>query len=320
MVLDPYKTAVGMHINVRPLIKDLENFLIRTENKNMLSYEYNEINDIKPIFITGRESLEQELPVWNHPLLINDARGNKYVVMDVRAYVRNEVTKGDFNNIKDVANNMSAIGLLVVRAIYMMLMYEDEASPIVPIKNTLAMGLAFWITTTLKSTLSLNIDETIKLEIIVVHYFLCSTTEETLDDDNVDNVYFRISNMLKLVRGNIKYIKETCDGLNHNPSDAVDLVDNIIKGCKSRTLDSLTTESLYNIMSSTWHGLNSTELVIMSIENIPTLITLMFNAASNKSFKNNRLSNIMLSKKRDLKLDEFSKRIETMIKENMHEM
>jgi len=314
MILNPYDTSLGMHVNTKKLESILNEFMIKGQNTDNLNYEYKNNEDVSLVFITGKNEDEVMLPVWNHPLFIKDFRGRKKIFVDIRQYVR--MKNKEFTTLDSIVNNRPGFDFIITKTLYMMLLSSNKRI-ISNIDDKIALSFSMWISTSFRSVLTLGVEETIKLEIIAMHYMLCLIADEKQDDNTIENIYFKISKSLKSVRGNVKYIKETCNGLNNNPDCAVDLTENIGNGLSSPLLANLDTVLLYNVIGNTWNGVNASENIVMAFDHIPTLIALIYVSANNKSYKHSKLANILNTNKRSIGLDDFSKTVSLTIKDNM---
>ena len=83
----PSETSFGKRINIDKIKTELFKYLSTTD-VTTLSYEY--VTDSKLIlaFITGRNELERELPMFEHPILIEGIRHGNCLAIDLRKYVR----------------------------------------------------------------------------------------------------------------------------------------------------------------------------------------------------------------------------------------
>ena len=73
--IDPYLTSYGRLINIENLKKELLKYVIT--NDSNLNYEYATEDQSKLVFITGYNSEEKELPLFEHPIIIKDMKNNR---------------------------------------------------------------------------------------------------------------------------------------------------------------------------------------------------------------------------------------------------
>ena len=309
MIIDPYKTTIGKYINVYNINKALLEFLIST-NDNNLNYEYSNVGDYKLVFITGKNSGEQELPIWNHPLLTTDVRGIKTIFIDIRKYVK--IKDPDFMYLSEVVTDIASFNLQLIRALYMMYTLIDDVNYMSFIKDSLVMAFTKWISTSFKASINLGIEASIKLEIVTMYYMLHMLAKEgeTLD---IEQSYFYISKQNKMLRNNVKYVKQVLGELNKEPKSVDDFIELIEQGVNSPLTDNMSAGVLYSVIGNSWNGDNSNEIIGMSIENPPTLIALMFVSMDDKRYKHSRLANILNNNKRAIKNDDFIKNVERII-------
>lgn len=314
MLISPYNTIIGSHVNNRKLELKLSEFLIKGSDTNNLNYEYVVEEDIDLIFITGKNDDERELPVWNHPLYFEDHRGRKKIFTDLRPYVgikKNE----DVVNLDNIVTNKLGFDFNITKVLYMVFMLDEAKGELNKIESSLVMAFTKWVSVTLKSALNLDIETVTKLEVICFHYISSIIKDEELDERTVEPIYFKASKGLKVLRNNIKYIKDTCHGINLNPRNTEDLSNNIRTAIDSPLLGNLNEGTLYSILSTTWTGPHPGENVSMSLEHIPTLIALLSVSMDSKSLKHSRVANILNDNKRYIKNDEFLKTVTLTVSE-----
>ncbi len=314
MILNPYETSIGLHFNTKNLELKLSEFLIKGTDTKNLNYEYVIDREIDVIFITGKNEDEKELPVWNHPLFITDFRGSKKIFVDMRPYVRPKKDE-EIININSIVTNRLGFDFTIIRVVYIALLYKNKNS-IDNISSGLALAFSKWVSSSIKSALYLDVESVIKLEVLTLHYILCKFNDEKLNGDDIDNIYFKISKLHKALKGNIKYVRETCIGINTEPKDVVDLANNIRIAVKNPLVKDMTSSMIYNILSTTWFGINPNENITMSLEHIPTLIAIMGTSLESKVLKHSRLSNILNDNKRSIGGDELMKNIYLTVKDH----
>lgn len=315
MILNPYETSIGLHFNTKNLELKLSEFLIKGTDTKNLNYEYVIDREIDVIFITGKNEDEKELPVWNHPLFITDFRGSKKIFVDMRPYVRPKKDE-EIININNIVTNRLGFDFTIIRVVYIALLYKNKNS-IDNISSGLALAFSKWVSSSIKSALYLDVESVIKLEVLTLHYILCKFNDEKLNGDDIDNIYFKISKLHKTLKGNIKYVRETCIGINTEPKDVVDLANNIRIAVKNPLVKDMTSSMIYNILSTTWFGINPNENITMSLEHIPTLIAIVGTSLESKVLKHSRLSNILNDNKRSIGGDELMKNIYLTVKDHI---
>ena len=315
MILNPYETSIGLHFNTKNLELKLSEFLIKGRDTKNLNYEYVIDKEIDVIFITGKNEDEKDLPIWNHPLFITDFRGSKKIFVDMRPYVRPKKDE-EIININSIVTNKLGFDFTIIRVIYMVLLHTNKNS-IDNISNNLAIAFSKWVSTSIKSALYLDVESVIKLEVLTLHYILCKFNDSKLNGNDIDNIYFKISKLHKALKGNVKYVRETCIGINTEPKDVVDLANNIRIAIKNPLVKDMTSAMIYNILSTTWFGINPNENITMSLEHIPTLIAIVGTSLESKVLKHSRLSNILNENKRTIGGDELMKNIYLTVKDQI---
>ena len=84
----PYETYFGSKISVDKVKQELTKYL-GSVDVIPLQYEYVIDNKFKLAFIIGKNQDEKELPMWEHPILIDNIKNGPVLAIDLRRYVKN---------------------------------------------------------------------------------------------------------------------------------------------------------------------------------------------------------------------------------------
>lgn len=90
-ILDPYETSYGKLINKSRLVKEIRDYVLKSGEK--LNYEYESGSDATLAFITGYSKEEQELSLFEHPLLFKDIKDKDVIAVDMRKFLRESKEK-----------------------------------------------------------------------------------------------------------------------------------------------------------------------------------------------------------------------------------
>lgn len=315
MLYNPYLTTLGLHINVKKLSVTISKFITLHPNIRELSYEFQSPSDVQIVFITGKNDAERDLPIWNHPLIIEFSKHERYVVVDMRAYVK--IKSEDIVDITQYATIGGGFMYNIVRAFYTAVAAseKEDYGMITALEKTISMGFTRWVANSFVKAMNLG-PERMRLQVVVLHYILCLLQDQELNEDNSDVIMFKITRYLPGAATNIKFVKEVLKDINLNPREVIDLVENITTVMDMPRFEGLTPQTFYTIIAGTWLGPNNNEAIAMSCEHVPTLIAVIYSAIDPKGFKYSRLNGYLSDNARENSIKDFLKTVNLTIKEH----
>ena len=101
----------------------------------------------------------------------------------------------------------------------------------------------------------------------------------------------------------------------HEPSDIDRLVENIKLAIGNVKANYVTTDVLINILANVWFGPGGSETPIMSLENAPTWIAMLFVSIDSKVYKKSRVAMVLDKFRTKLKLNTVDDTINKYIEE-----
>jgi hypothetical protein len=310
MIIDPYSTSFGSMINKKPIIEGLIKYLVTSDIN--LNYEYSNADDCRLVFITGVNDDEKDLPLWEHPILFEDHKGKNVVAVDMRKYVK---LVPDFTNLQTIVKDKGGFDYMLLRSLVMADMASDVYGSFIVIEKNIALAFSYWLSDSISSVTLLNPLEKSILEVIIVHYANMLMVNGDVDSSIVETSKVKISKSKTSIPMNVKQVGDIVDKLKHDVSTIDDLVDNIKAGLDSPKTDMIDTNTLINMVSSSWFGPGGSESVMMGIENMPTWIAMLYSSSSNKSYKRSRLATILEKHTRKIDLKELNKIMDLYIKD-----
>lgn len=305
MIIDPYETTIGKIVVNRNLENELNKFLINTPDKH-LGYEYKSENDIKYMFITGKNRQEEELPVFKHPVILNDTvRNDLYMFIDIRQFVSK--SKGnDVLRLEEIIKDTSNFNILLIRAIYQDLLYHNR-NKLRGMNDVLALSFATVVGGVLNTTLILNAVEMVELNITLLHYIL---NVLGADKHSMGSVVTRLS----MARGNIDYVSNILSKLDDGNTIDV-LASNISKCSTSSKLMNVNSDLILNLTRGIFYCDNSVELLAMMFEHPPTLLALLYSAMDDRVYKRSKLTTVLTNNKKRISLDNMVRMVTNTIKD-----
>ena len=310
MIINPYETSFGSMINKKPIVEGLTKYLVSSDLN--LNYEYSNADDCRLVFITGVNDDEKELPLWEHPILFEDHKGKQVVATDMRKYVK---LAGDFTNLRSIVKDKGGFEFMLLRAMVMSDMASEVYGSFTIIEKNISLAFSYWLSDSISSVVLLNPLEKSVLEIIIMHYSNMLLVNGEIDSSTVETSKVKISKSKTSLPMNLKGVSPIIDKLKHDVKDIDDLVANIKAGLDSPKTDMIDTNTVVNMLGSSWFGPGGSESVMMGIESMPTWIAMLYSSSSNKSYKRSRLATILEKHGRKIDLKELNKTLELYIKD-----
>ena len=296
LLLDPYETSYGKTLHKDRLMKEISLYYTANAEKN-LNYEYNAFN---VFFILGYDKEEENLPLFNHPLIIEDYRGNKFVGCDLRKYTK---TKGEQPlNIADViSDRASAINLINSTLIindFLLDNYSKYRSVFVPTCTAYAFLISYLVNT----IIALNPLEKHEVELAAMFHanVLLIPDQPAKTDDHLDIIAARMQKSklsLPVSRKGVDQVIALCNS--YDPTITA-LVQNIQAVLPPEKANLFNEALLINLLANMWYGHGASESLYMSLECMPMFMSLIYSALSDRTYKRSRISTL---------LDKYSKQI-----------
>lgn len=295
---DIYSNKFLKHIPIENIKSKLLAYIIKDDR---LSYEIiGKEKDI--VIITGYNQEEKELPIFEHPVLINGMVNKSYIVIDLRKYVKSLKEKPTL--IIPELNNVSYGKFCLLRTIITD-MYLEDKTKLIPVQDSISILFAMVISTYLETMVTLTPREKLVIEAISFIY----ASSKFLDSFNNDEkkVYFK--SKFKSLKLSFPILNEMYDeilSVNLDANKFEHLFENIqfILGNKK---NSISIQGFINSISNLWYGPGTVETTLLSLEDLPTMISLYLSALSDTSLKKSRISIILDRFKRKIDNEKINK-------------
>jgi len=311
MFKGPYNTSYGELITTDNIEKELMRYLVIAD-KN-LNYEYTQPDMVKVIFITGKNDDEKALPLWEHPLVFKDTKDNLIVATDLRKFLNNPTE--DLLNISDVIRDKPGVEFSILRTLLTAVYAGDESGSIKSIEKNAVGGFSYWLANSLAASILLDPGEKVKTEVAIQHFYYMVGVNGTPDESSINASINKIANAKLSLPININTVKSIVHELKSDVSTIEDLSNNIKIVLDESKANMIDTSTIINTISNSWYGPGGTDTIIISLEDHPTWLAMMYSASSNKSYKRTRLATILDKAKTKIKLQDFIKFMELFIKE-----
>lgn len=314
LIKNPYETTFGSLITIENTKRELMKYLA-TSDVDKMSYEYLNEGNVKMVFITGYNQEEKDLPIWEHPILMQDIRGNNLIVSDIRKYMRaiDEMPM----ELNAVTKDVNGVEFVTLRALLTRDFINNKVGMHRDVFKSISTAMSIWLTGSISTTVGIDASEKAWMEVVVAHYVNIMMIEEDQVDDMLDNIKGRILKSRFSIPLTNKIMEDILSKLNNNVVDVNGLVDNIktvVPEAKANFIDS---NAIVNTINNSWYGHGNAETLVMALEHMPTFMTLLYVNAENKSYKRTMFANTIDKQKRIIKTDDYVKHIQRYLKENM---
>lgn len=312
-----YDTKLGSSHQIRQIEEGIKKAILKDY------IDDNNINivqslDYKPIFITGFYDSESNIILFDHPFVINNFNNKNYICLDIRSYLRNAKNIYDFreNPYKYIGNKTGfniALNRLIME-LYWITKTNNNKNNIKYNLNLAGVVFANLISEKLSKTYALDYKDQLYITIITYFYYQTLFT----NSDNLDDKEKEIMGMLAVKILNIKseFVFPIIDKIT-TMNSLKDLCENIKNICENIRLEHLDEGAIITVIGNSWYsiGVNSKELLAISLEHIPTWLVIVYAALSDKSYKNTNIANIASRHGKGGKGDEYIKNIDEILNE-----
>lgn len=311
MIINTYETTYGRVLNISKLITSLQEYLIKTNLKN-LNYEYPINEDVRLVFITGCNSDEKEITPFNHPVIVSD-RGRPTVCCDVRAYLTKQEEQP--LNLNDVTRDKGNLEFCAYRSVITADYLAGNIGLYKRYIKSVVSAYALFTSYVIDSIIKLNPGERSNIELASAYFALHNfIPNDELKDPSSKSLN---DNMLKANLGRIKigypvngkYIDEVFGTL--QSVEYTGTIDNLLDYLKvaigNEKKELINKNAFISVISNMWFGHGGPETMIMSLEHMPTWISLLYSATTNTIFKRSRFSTVLFKFSKQIDIPVFVK-------------
>lgn len=276
--LNAYDTTVGSMTDLRITEKMLKEALIK-DLSYMNNFGLNKVGDISPVFITGYGSSESVIPFFSHPLLIDSGKDQKFLFADIRPFMRQKSagerpSEVDVKNVTEFAFSKSR----------MVLSLAWLAGMVGGIKNDLSfagMVYANWLSEVISKKYGLDPKDQLVVT-IVAHYFYQSLFEKEVDEHVLQKFAVQTAKVTKAPTSMIFEVFDRAGKL----SDLKSFCSGVISASENVRLHDFNVGMLMSIISNSWYGHNSRDIIPVGLEHPPTWCAIVYMALTERTYKN----------------------------------
>lgn len=234
--------------------------------------------NVKPVFIFGRNDVENKIPLFFHPILVR-YESTDYLCTDMRLFVRKEgLEDGD----DPVPRNPTEFNFNKARGILNLIWLNGGSNQI---KNGLSFAnvvFSTWLSDAIGKTFALDPKDRTLVGIIASFYYQTLFTEENSFDEDLKQKM--ILHSIKVTKAPADLVMSTIDRIGpiktiHDFCTAVkDILENV-------RLEKFNLTMLLTIVSNSWFGTNAKFIISAALEHPPTWCAVVFAALNERTYK-----------------------------------
>jgi len=295
---DSYHTVLGSLFDTKEIISSLKKLLITS--MNIYDGNVQKFNDIQPFYLTGVNSLEDEIPVFPHSIFIEN-EGKRYIFTDLRYYIN--ASKGNYND-DFIISNRNEYEFAINRSLFNLLWLGGDDYTLRVRLDLANIVYSTIISDSVSKAYSLNFQDRQTIN-IAFHYFYQSLFVEEMTDEFKNNA---IAHTIKDLRVNSSDVEKVVASLSdvNNIDDICNKLKDIVE--TNRLID-FNLPVLLTLMRYSWFGINAKDYIAIGLEFPPTWIALVHIIVSQKTYKKTPIAKVAEIVGKRGKLDNFIKEI-----------
>lgn len=282
----PNETTYGSLLNNKKLTDTILKYMVESDGN--LNYEYANASECNIVFITGKNEVERDLPLWEIPFVIKDIKGNNVVVTDLRKYVKK--SSDDLVNLNDIVKDEASFKFLVLETLVISDLVSENYGEFIPIEKNIVTAATMWLSNSITATVLLNPVEQLKIELVIASYFYRMFMNGFIDSGIIK---VKVSKTKLSIPTTLSSVEGVLSDLDLDVKDFKDLVNNIKQVLNEDRGELIDDNVVLTAVGGTWYGPGSNETVMVALESLPLLISLVYAGVAIKTYKRSRLSTIL---------------------------
>lgn len=313
MYLTSYETTMGSTSIIKPIIDSIKKAIL-TDEINKVTLDVQSDGKYQPLFITGIFNSESDIPLFSHPIVIDNFNGKNYICSDIRLYINKSNIVNGISDINNAIKNKTEFNFAKSRLILNMLWLNGGVQAI---KNSTVLAntvFSVWLADSLSKHYALDMGDKISLTVIAsIFYQSLFMSDNTFDEQEKQKIAIHTINATSQKSDLVFQILDQLKPMNN----LYDFIENIKSVLQNVRLSELNIPVLFNLIRNSWYGTNSKDVIAVAVEHPPTWIAMVFAALTEKTFKNSNISIIANNFGKRGKSDEFLKNYTRLVTDTL---
>lgn len=307
---DAYKTIFGSVVNNEELDNNISSipYIDDYSKRNVLITTGLNIYYVSPF--TDKEMASNIIPVFKHPYIAKvDNSLNKIIVTDVRPYLN---ARSTLHEDKFVTSNSTELNFAFLRTLLNAYFISElkEFS-----YRFMYAGTVYgaWISDTVSKRYGLDSEDQLKVFVVAYYFYLSLLQEDSLTETEVT---LKSKQIVEATRSTSTFVLNVAEQLEFPMNNLNDLISNIQLVTKNNRLKDLNVGTLATIVSSTWYGTFSKDIIAVSLEHLPTFVAIVGISVTQRYYKKSMIAQIAEVYGKNNKLMSFIENINHLLLTN----
>lgn len=268
----------------------------------------------KVVFVTGLDSDEDKIPVFVHPILIENFKNSDYVVSDIRSY---RPAGSDWMSdaaFEEGIRNKADYGIVKTRAVLEAKWNEEGPLKIRPMFKFAGNVYANWISQAVTRIFALdNHDQYRIMAVALYFYYTRFVNGGKLTDDDLEAASNHTIKLTGLAASEIYSIFEKLPQM-ENLGDFCEAVKLTVENIR---LNDFNYSILLTGLRNSYYGNNAKAMIEVAVEHPPTWISIVIGVMNERSFKSSPLYKLIEMQGKRGGIDEFRLNYLSFLKNSM---
>lgn len=311
----PYDTTVGKGLVVSHAVQELQQAIITTGfpkqvNTNPI-VDFKTTEGVVPTLVTRTTLEEVNIPYYAHPVLVDfsiaSRAGERYVVGDARPFIVNATKPGEDLHVKNTAEFNFCRARTALTALWI-----NEGTTAFRYLAPVPVGVyASWVSENIARRFALDGGDQQLIAIAAAfHYYSLFDDTKVVSEDYIERIAYVIA------KATFASTEKVIQLMKQNPqmSSLQDMIDTIKVACANPRLDNLNVGVLVEIIAFSWYGTNAREIAAVALEHPPTFLVMVFNAFSDRTYRNSPLARLAERYRGNKGGDEFVRSLQSLMR------
>lgn len=308
-----YDTTMGAITDLKKLDLALKEALI-TGNLCNRKLGVEKIDQQTAVFVIGGSADEASIPPFIHPYLIQNFKGQNYLVTDLRSFRTTAQTYMSDREFEASIKNKTEYGLVKSRAVLNLLWLNDDVTGIRARFSFAGSVFAAWLSQAISKAYALDFQDQINIMAVSLYYYHCLfTTETRLTGSALETAVIHTIKVTKLPAKDIYAIFESIGEIN-TIEDYCAEVKKVIENVRLRDFN---LAMLLTLVRNSWYGNNSKDMISVALEHPPTWIAIVYTTLTERTYKSSALYKLIELQGKRGNSDEFRMNFMELIRDTV---
>ena len=296
-----YDTTVGKIFNLSKLEFSLKEALVSGSlpSRNL---GVEQIDQKKAVFVLGGSTDEMNIPAFIHPYLIENFKGQDYLITDLRLFrTRSDEYMSD-REFEASIKNKTEYNLVKSRAALNLLWLSPEINKLRSRFVFAGSVFASWLSQAIARAYALDFQDQLRITAVGIYYYLSLFSEaKRLEGDALELAVIHTIKATKFPAVEVYKLFEQIEEI----KGIEDYCNEVKKAIENVRLKDFNLAMLLTLIRNSWYGTNAKDLISVSLEHPPTWINIVFATITERTYKSSSLYKVIEAASRRSNADEF---------------